>query len=475
MKEDIKNIIKKTAENYSDDINPDIIWNGVEKKLERRRKRFIAIWWFGGVMLLGVILSMLYFSNLGDSSNAENSIMPLVRATSDSIQITTIESSKQKKGDTEKVEELSFNSLGNSNLNSALSSEIISSVALSDRDKFESNFKSDFDHLNILQSESKAYSEILRQEDLKSNEVADKYFDFRNEYKENEIAKVLDAGWSIRKELVMSKVKYLKVGLLDIERDLVVIDAAENFLEYSILEDEDERNYFTELEIYSGISLGNKSIETEDKAYATARNNSEKLLEQWSIGLRFKLFKYKNLKLESGIRYSMTTDKWVNENIFKDIDPYFYNRYIFENDELILQDSSVLINGIDSVGQEYTIEQYNSQRIISIPLSISMHKSINKFDFGVGLGVYLNYHLSDTHVILSDLGRPVINRVGGKWVSPSMNGFLSTKYRFNNAWAITSRFNFQKLSLADHQSIKNLNSNYQFFGLELGLIWRFGK
>jgi len=45
MKEDFKNIIKQTADNHSDDINPDIIWSGIESKLGQKKKRRFAGYW----------------------------------------------------------------------------------------------------------------------------------------------------------------------------------------------------------------------------------------------------------------------------------------------------------------------------------------------------------------------------------------------------------------------------------------------
>ena len=39
MKEDLKNIIKQTADNHLDDINPDIIWSGIESKLSSKEEK----------------------------------------------------------------------------------------------------------------------------------------------------------------------------------------------------------------------------------------------------------------------------------------------------------------------------------------------------------------------------------------------------------------------------------------------------
>ncbi|MEJ6615116.1 MAG: hypothetical protein QNL46_10320, partial [Saprospiraceae bacterium] len=57
MKEDFKNIIKQTVDNHSDDINPDLIWSGIESKLgQKKKRRFAGYWIFGGLSLVMAIL-----------------------------------------------------------------------------------------------------------------------------------------------------------------------------------------------------------------------------------------------------------------------------------------------------------------------------------------------------------------------------------------------------------------------------------
>ena len=65
MKKDLKNIIKQTADNHLDDINPDIIWNGIESKLSQKKKRrFAGYWIFGG---LSLVAAMLIYAFVGSS------------------------------------------------------------------------------------------------------------------------------------------------------------------------------------------------------------------------------------------------------------------------------------------------------------------------------------------------------------------------------------------------------------------------
>jgi hypothetical protein len=131
----------------------------------------------------------------------------------------------------------------------------------------------------------------------------------------------------------------------------------------------------------------------------------------------------------------------------------------------------------DSIPQSfaYTTEQYNSQRLISIPLEVSFGKIFNKFHWGFGFGVDVNYQLSDTHVILEESGSASVNKVGGKWVSPSFSVALLAGYHLNDKWSITSRVNFRGLTLSDHESISTLRSNYKLYGLEFGLKRSFGN
>ena len=143
--------------------------------------------------------------------------------------------------------------------------------------------------------------------------------------------------------------------------------------------------------------------------------------------------------------------------------------------DVIVVIDSLVVN--DSIPQTfaYTTEQYNSQRLISIPLEVSFGKSFNKFDLGFGFGVDINYQLADTHVILDEKGKASVNKVGGKWISPSFSGALIAGYHLNDNWSITSRVNFRGLTLSDHESISTLKSNYKLYGLELGLKRNFGN
>ena len=205
-------------------------------------------------------------------------------------------------------------------------------------------------------------------------------------------------------------------------------------------------------------------------------HKSEQFLEQWNAGLRFDVMKIMDFKLQSGVRYSMITDRMQMVNEYSDITEYTYVKSRLIGDAIVVIDSMVVNDSIPR-SFAYTTEQYNSQRLISIPLEVSFGKTFDKLDLdlGFGFGVDINYQLSDIHVILDENGEASVNKVGGKWASPSFSGALLAGYHLNDNWSITSRVNFRGLTLSDHESISTLKSNYKLYGMELGLKRNFGN
>jgi len=470
MKEDLKNIIKQTADNHLDDINPDMIWSGIESKLgQKKKRRFAGYFIFGG---LSLVAAMLIYAFVWSSEGA-------------------MEKSKFNNY----VSEINLNSestFGKEARNEEVINEIVVDIENEEIDKIQ-NIELIFDNQIVDDYEvgSDSKNEIV---EAKKNEIVlvsmnlDKHksgldvFDkeIANIFVEPQAAEenseaIIFNKTETRDLLVMPLVEQLYFDGLDINDRVIEIENYEEFVFDSPYEgDRSKISFMSGVEFYSGLSFGDKSVSDLNLAYAVARNSSEQLLEQWNTGLRFDVMKVMDFQLHSGVRYSMITDRMQMVNEYSDLTEYTYVESRLIGDAIVVIDSMV-VN--DSIPQSfaYTTEQYNSQRLISIPLEVSFGKIFNKFHWGFGFGVDVNYQLSDTHVILEESGSASVNKVGGKWVSPSFSVALLAGYHLNDKWSITSRVNFRGLTLSDHESISTLRSNYKLYGLEFGLKRSFGN
>lgn len=458
MKEDFKNIIKQTVDNHSDDINPELIWNGVEEKLRKKKNRFFGYYIMGGIMLLLVALVFVHISLSHDAIDQESSSNIVVAHNDLDIKINNdanvvveeFEDSKIDYDDSEFENERLVIDKKDTPQN------------IDDPVKFSS-----FNGNIILQEKYEEDSNEFA-DDLKKEVIVNEY-DRRKEINSSKEERFMEM--ESREENIANLHKLKTLDLLTpltsernyfLEEDFPL---DENYLAHGA---SDKFNIFSGIEIYSGISIGSKLVSDIDQSYAELRNDSEDLLEQWSAGFRLDLVQVMDFNISSGLKYSMITDKMNKVDQYQGFMKYNIVTSRLVNDAIMAVDSTVMIDST-SQGFVVTTEQFNSQRIISIPIEISFGKRFNKFDFGLGFGVDINYQLKDTHVILDENEKPIVNRVGGKWINSSFSGAVLIGYNFNDQWSLASRVNFRGLTLNDHESISTLSSKYSLYGIELGL------
>lgn len=466
MKEELKHIIKQTVDNHSDDINPDMIWNGIKKKLgKKKRSRFAGYWIFGGFSLFTAFLVFAFILSIENSVDKSSA---LYYTDTDVV----------KDGSNEIIEkEKSQSEIGVVDRSAKIENFEIERIELNDLKKNVSNSIS-----NIVKEVVVNKSIFSSQTSSKSNDTV---IDFDNSINEDEVlaSQLVKSSNELntlshtenRLSVFVAKVQLLRLDEFDVEGRIIELGDYEEFVfDSPYVSSERSFKFLSGIELYSGLSTGEKTVSDVNQSYAKSRNDSEKLLEQWSAGVRFDLIKVMDFQLQSGIRYSMITDKMQMVNEYKDLTEYTYKKSRLVDGAIVVIDSMMVM---DSIGRshEYTTEQYNSQRVVSIPLEVSFGKRVGKLDLGIGFGVDINYQLSDTHVILGEDGKATVNKVGGNWVSPSFNGAFLVGYHLNDKWSITSRLNFRGLELSDHETISTLKSNYKLYGLELGLKRNFGN
>ena len=470
MKEEMKNIIKHTVDNHSDDINPDLIWAGIENKMGavKRKKRFGGVWLMCGIVFISVLSYVTYVfimkSQAGDSIKmavqktitdneltAENKELITNHKVNDIIDNNVILDAQKENiltRNTEKVEELN--------------QSIWDHNAEGKDDSVEENEVSNEIYASSLNFTDLENENSSLYEKLKADIATDKRHDI-HEYSEERVA------------INIVEIKHLYNDKLASERRSVEIEDYEEFVYPPMLvENENKFKLFGGIEVFSGISLGNKSITDNNQSYIDSRNENEELLEQWSAGVRFDVLSIMDFDIRSGVKYSMLTDRWMEENEHKDLAEYTYTKSRLIGGAIVVIDSMVVVDSSDQIIM-HTVEQYNSQRFVSIPLEFSFGKSFNRFDIGLGFGIDVNYQLKDTHVIKNENGNAMVAKVGGKFVSPSFGGMVSLGYRLNDHWSITSRVNYRGLKLSDHPTLSTLRSNYKLYGLDVGLRYTFGK
>lgn len=465
MKDKMKNIIKRTADNHADDIAPQLIWNGIEKKLGKKKSRKGFIWWLGvfGFLIIALLLGLFMVNNDADINNNMNA---------SNEELSILISDQILAGN-----ESNIGAVTNESINETVSEKIIRNT----RNVGNESKKVNSYNNAIIKSSSTIEITTEDKTRRKSNliiitnqiltEEADNEPHVQSENK-IELVSLLDKG---REKLIVSRLESIFFESLETPfRPIENIN--QEFYSYgSLFIDNDPRiEFLSGIETFGGLFYGTKSISDPDLNYASSRNAFEEFLEQWTTGVRFDIFRVMDFHFQSGLKYSMITDKWSEINEYRDLMEYTYVKSRLVDGSLIVIDSMVVM---DSLSQPIThaVEQYNSQRLISIPLDFSFVQSFNKLELGLGFGLDINYQLKDIHVIKDKNNRAIVNEVGGKFESPSFSGNLLLGYRMNDTWSLTSRASFRGLRLSDHATRASLRSNYKLFGLEIGLKRHFGK
>lgn len=475
MKEDLKNIIKQTVDNHLDDINPEMIWSGIEDKLEAKKRRRTPGFWIFSLLGLAVLVSVLLWQMNHQEIEVENAHVARVHDENSKVSTEVVPNVKNTIADQNVDQSVSANNYSK-NDNNIIKND--SPLANFEQKRIVENNK-----ITASETNSNFWANKIKIDNISENVIPEvqKY----NLYLNQNIIKttlsnleILDSEtnndeWIGSLELYRIDTKNLVA--FDIpERVISEVELDEYIYDYPANNLPKTFDFLSSLEIYSGLSYGSKTISDVNQSYAAARNSSEQILEQWNTGIKVDLIKVLDFKIESGLKYSMLTDRW---NMQKDESGFV--EWTYTKSKTIGGDGSVLDSLVvtDSLMQvsTRTVIQYNSQRLISIPLGVSFGRSINRFNVAIGFGIDINYQLGDRHLIQGENGLPEINRVGGKWVSPSFNGYLQAEYMINEQWAISSRVNFSGLTLKDHESITTLKSNYQLYGLQLGIKKYFGN
>ena len=470
MKEDFKNIIKQTIDNHSEDINPEMIWSGIEDKIGQKKKRFGGYWIFGGLSLFFFLFAMIFILNSKEVDQELN----VVNVVAKEVQLSESERVKVTQNAT-KYEEKDIP------INDIISTEYIDGNN-SKLIEVESTKKSEF-NLEIPNNEFNEVVENLSQvfqEDLPQNNFIAKKQNAKNGLSliiENDNTEIKR---DIEDENFYKVLDLLQLGDRDIallilpDREVLSAKFEPSVFDVPVFNEDKKFRFFQGVEVFSGLNIGSKSISDVDQSYAQLRNDTEALLEQWNLGMRLDLIKVMDFNITSGIKYSMITDRMLKVDRYDNLLEYSIVTSKLIDDAIVSMDTLMVV---DSTAQnlEYITEQFNSQRIVSIPLEMSFGKRFNKFNVGLGFGVDLNYQLKDTHVILDEKGKAVVNGVGGKWIDPSFSGALLLGYAISDRWAISSRINFTGLSFNDHEIITTLRSKYTLYGLEVGLKHYFGK
>ena len=500
MKEDFKNIVKNTVDNFSDEINPDLIWGGIETKMGKKNQ-VSGFWIFGGLSLVvaSLFFAWMYNYSVGnpsanlvtDSNNNEvinvapkqevvqeqksGSIeLSVDKISNDRVEATTINVEDNEAVHDQPIDYKESKNINVEKVNNTKKGIIANKKVEVTNIQIGSNAKKEGDKTKNIATENIS-KETTTTKFIGSTPERNSLLTEPEHpsFKADAASNIITLGPTEDREMSVpidvAEIKDRNPQLFFFhKREIIVPDAKAFKSIIPRVAAENKIRVLSGIEIYGGIFYGSKTVRGIDQSYATVRNDSEKLLEQWSTGIRVNLIKLKDFKFRSGVRFSMITDRVLKANEYLDQSNYSYVTSRLDGDAIVQIDNLITSDSIPFSGT-YTIEQYNSQRIISIPMEITFGKSFNKIDLGISFGVDINYQLKDTHVILDQNEKASLNRVGGKWVSPSLSAGLSAGYKINDTWSIISSVNFRQVSLSDHESISTQTSSYKLYGLELGL------
>lgn len=461
---DLRKYINSVANKHEETVDHGAIWAGIEQKMgkPKKKRRFIPF------LLWGVSLSIVAIAIVGMMNMYEKEV------------------SATNSNETKSVEALDYTHQNLNNAqeeNKALLSEF-SPAAIESNSSYE-DIKTGFhDHNSISENTNRtAPAPLSSGIDNSPRKVVAEYMDAKTNSS--------TSGFASEKEVIVNdNLKFNSASLTNepaVGREYLEFHKIANLFNITYKRPDidtpaliqpqpkvsfktKEFSLFNSLSFYIQYGLGSKTIKG-DSEYAMLRNQSEKLLEQLRIGFESDLLNVFDFTLYGGISYASFNDQVTTEESYYEEREIRYLKYL-------------IINPDGTEVEKYAVEdlphlvtkksvRYNNHRIVSMPVGFRFGRSISKFSLGVGFGLDINYHLSDTHTVLvaDDILRDV--SVGGNWLRPSLHASVSVDYPISDRFYLQSNLVYRTTSFKNTSTENEITESYKVYAIDLGVKYQF--
>lgn len=477
MNNNIEKQIKDRVSQEVDPIDPAIIWTGIESKLsDEPNKNKIPIWWFlfMGVFVASILAGVYYFTTQSDKTSQQLALV----VNEESIKIQN--STEQKNNAIiikNKLKEDNNLFQNPSNNIKVTTTRIVESY--DDQLLVADNVKDNLIEKSVIGNSTIAQNKTSK---LK-NETTNTELVFTNKFEKlldeisvntiinSENNNLVQHVSPFDRKLTIPYLSSLVIAPVSDNSALTNLNAEYYPWDQPLPTKESTINLLNDIELFIGVGFGDKNVSSPNQIYNNNRNNQEQLLEILNMGVRINIVKILDLQLYSGIQYSTINDSW------KWNDTYIENRlttYVQSTTEYP-GDSIETTTVTDTLPYiiERTVEQYNTHKIVSIPIGVSFCKDINRWQFGLGFGLDFNYKLASDGMILGEDLTPISYQNKAQWISPTYTTHLSARYYLSEHWSVSAQANFRSLSFNQNLPNITVNNQYKVYGVEMGISRRF--
>ena len=480
---DVRKHINLVANQHTEIVDNDALWAGIQAKMDKPKKRRpifpLFIWGlsFLVITIVGISLYELSDNTIPNTQDLNQNIFSNVNENTTTNVIPPLEIKApaheqiklDKKLDSDEVKIVK-------DKNTVLEKSVNSvSYITSTNDKISIiNSPSPDDSVHNFLSNQKDFNKKITT-DSPAQTPDDSVHKFLTNQKDFNKTNITDSPTQIPNELSkrrglvkLSKINTLLNSVL-FERSKINIALIENPIPQHSFEN-NSVSFFNSLTIYTQYANGSKSIQP-NSIYADLRNQSEELLEQFRFGIESDLVNLLDFTFYGGVSYVSINNK------VKSDETYYEDKEITYLESItILPDGSEIENfTTEDLPHLYNKQsvRYNSNKLISMPFGIRFGRNISKLHLSIGLGLDINYGLSDEHTIVGNDGRLTNIPVEGKLFTPSLHTTFTIEYPIFDKWYFHSKVMYRSISL-NHTSLENnWEEKYKLYGLDLGLKIKF--
>lgn len=476
MKGNFEKKLKNIIDNSSQLVDNEALWTGIERKLDRKKRKFLMIWLPTGFILL--IVFGFYFNQTFNS----------------------LDSNSTFQNEYDEIQELLLN--GNIEIENQLpKGKQVSTLKIDQEISQANNITSQankyrFSNKDLnksTQSQTKTINPFIDQKDTQKAHLLSKPIIERNI--------IADSKLTYSSDLVnLSKTENTNESVTDLPlidnisesklfNEIYFLPAFElSSLDLSIRIDYSElRNFDTWInnqavkpdldpkgkinpKLFTAFSFGisayrgQKNILNPNSTLdINIRNSTEDFLDMYSLSTKVALLSWKGFSINSGLTYNYLTDvmEWKGD-VFKKIKQEYVESNLLTIEQDVIQNYA---NGETTVRFEKHVKKYNESHIFDLPIGIGYRFDLRKFSIGIIADMNFSYMLSgEVNYINQDL-ELITETQDDQWLSPKFTYGAGFDYNWNDHNSLGFQIFYRQLNIEQ----LGLKQDYRLWGTRLQL------
>lgn len=481
MEENYKDIFKKHFENHEDDIDPQIIWDNIRPKKDRK------ILWFGLGLLFAIFVSSFVYlsvvkdiehrptiqsSELENHSMAKQAVQAKENTDSNKNIVDTNNELNNQKDPSNKISETSTsknsNLLNTRNIKSAVPTKAVPTFTEVEKPLAkglnQNGFVTERSSISSLSNQK-----VLTELDARQNKIAET----KVALKKIEKADVDKPIAQKESNVVFGNINALELlsiyeGQISfverVKKELTLLPRAKQSDPERIKVKPSNQMFSLGLNAaYGFLNSDRVAISENYSEQLDRRNDNLENLEAARINLLLNYHLGSKVSLSSGLQYTRLNELFTWEGSYRTTKDGEYIMDLTETSEGVI---TTFAQGEYEATETRNMRIYNKTNLISIPVILSLNQPIGKFDISIGGGIEANVAQWRDGFVLNEQGVPLelrdqeTSNFGLSYV-----GNLGLGYTFNEKLKLSANIGYVQFK---HSEV-NLNTDYKIANVGIGL------